>query len=895
MRAIRGRTNEIDRDAQRQPRRSGRRLRALLCVAGIVGGGLSTINAVPAYAVNYCGLPELTQNVFGPGGAGEGLWTNPLFWSNHHLPTAGDTNVCIPGGTVAIVDSSVSLLGSAVSYVTTLRIEGTIRVQGGAHVLSNGVYGGTEMVNGGVIQVLGNSRLDLNPDQNGDHPFQNIGSLVGGGQIQVQAGSSLYLQRPLLNNGTIDVTGGGKVVVNYGNQTVDSYSGTGSIIGGPMTLIAGAVNPTGGGQLAIRAMQNGGIRGTLGANQSVDVVCDSASSGISMFGDVVNNGVIRLLPPVAGACSATLFMNPQTGGSSLTNNGTFVVGDANQLKGYGYYGTSTYQPGLFTNGPTGTVTLNDLWNDVGTTTNNGTWTVAPTGTFLYSGALFTNNGTFTNNHGCDAVKLANNGVLDLVKSCATRSNSTLGSSSTLRLHASSTGITKITGGNQTSPIAGTLDVVTDAANAPAVGTSSDILETAATGTFANVTSSTAGYTYGATYPANARPQVKLLSYTAVAPISALNPARLLDTRPDGATVDGQGQAAGLQGAGSSIEVAVAGRGGVPADASAAVLNVTVTEAQAPGFVTVWPCGSTRPKASSLNFVGGSTVANGVISKIGTGGKVCLYVSNATHVLADVAGFFSAAAPYVPLVPARLLDTRSDGQTVDGQGQAGGIAALGSVTQVQITGRASVPGDAAAAVLNVTVTEATGPGFITVFPCGAATPKASNLNFVAGSTVPNNVITKIGDGGKVCLFASQATHLIVDIGGYFKAGSAFKPLVPARLLDTRDGQQTVDGQGQGAGLQPAGAVVEVTVAGRAGVTTGATAAVLNITVTEAQGPGFVTVWPCGSDRPKASSLNFVAGSTVPNGVIAKVGAGGKVCLFASNGTHLITDVAGFFTG
>jgi hypothetical protein len=86
-----------------------------------------------------------------------------------------------------------------------------------------------------------------------------------------------------------------------------------------------------------------------------------------------------------------------------------------------------------------------------------------------------------------------------------------------------------------------------------------------------------------------------------------------------------------------------------------------------------------------------------------------------------------------------------------------------------------------------------------------------------------------------------------------------------------------------------------VAGRAGVPVGALAAVLNVTVTEAQGAGFVTVFPCGSVRPVASSLNYGVGSTIPNGVIAKLGDGGKVCLFVSNGTHLIADVTGYFPG
>ena len=150
------------------------------------------------------------------------------------------------------------------------------------------------------------------------------------------------------------------------------------------------------------------------------------------------------------------------------------------------------------------------------------------------------------------------------------------------------------------------------------------------------------------------------------------------------------------------------------------------------------------------------------------------------------------------------------------------------------------------------------------------------------------------GGKVCLFISNATHLVADVSGYFQPTTAFQAIVPNRMLDTRPDGVTIDGVGRGAGLAARGSVTEVQVNGRAGIPSGATAVVLNVTVTEAQGAGFVTVWPCGTPRPNASSLNYVAGSTVPNGVIAKVGVNGKVCLFASNGTHLISDVAGYFT-
>ena len=99
------------------------------------------------------------------------------------------------------------------------------------------------------------------------------------------------------------------------------------------------------------------------------------------------------------------------------------------------------------------------------------------------------------------------------------------------------------------------------------------------------------------------------------------------------------------------------------------------------------------------------------------------------------------------------------------------------------------------MLNVTVTEPEAGGFVTVYPCGVERPNASNLNYSAGTTIPNAVTVQLGAGGKVCVFTLATTHLIVDINGYQPNGSSFGPLAPARLLDTRsgDGIATVDGQ------------------------------------------------------------------------------------------------------
>ena len=364
------------------------------------------------------------------------------------------------------------------------------------------------------------------------------------------------------------------------------------------------------------------------------------------------------------------------------------------------------------------------------------------------------------------------------------------------------------------------------------------------------------------------------------------------------TVDGLFEGVGVRRAGAVTELAVAGRGGVAADASAVALTVTVTEPDRGGFVTVYPCGSERPLASSVNFQRRSTVANTTISGVGEGGQVCLFSSVDTHLVVDVGGYFPAVSSFVSLVPARLLESRAgDGlATVDGLFEGVGVRRAGAVTELAVAGRGGVAADASAVVLTVTVTEPDRGGFVTVFPCGSERPLASSVNFSRRSTVANTTIAGVGEGGQVCLFSSVDTHLVVDVGGYFPAVSSFVSLVPSRLLESRsgDGLVTADGLFEGVGVRRAGAVTELAVAGRGGVAADASAVVLTVTVTEPDRGGFVTVFPCGSPRPLASNVNFDDGATVANTVIAGTGNGGHVCLFSTTDTQLVVDVGGYFS-
>lgn len=252
--------------------------------------------------------------------------------------------------------------------------------------------------------------------------------------------------------------------------------------------------------------------------------------------------------------------------------------------------------------------------------------------------------------------------------------------------------------------------------------------------------------------------------------------------------------------------------------------------------------------------------------------------------------------FASLVPARVLDTRSGQATVDGLYNGTGALAGGAELDLAVSGRGGVPASGAGAVvLNVTATNPTRIGYLTVWPAGSSRPLASNLNFVPGQTVPNLVIAKVGVGGKVALFNSAgSTDFVADVGGWFPFTSGLTPLVPARLLDTRAGQATVDGLFNGTGALAAGGELDLAVAGRGKVpAAGADAVVLNVTATGSGGPGFVTAWPAGAARPLASNLNLTAGTTVANLVVAKLGSGGKVALYSANSTDLIADVVGWF--
>jgi hypothetical protein len=334
-------------------------------------------------------------------------------------------------------------------------------------------------------------------------------------------------------------------------------------------------------------------------------------------------------------------------------------------------------------------------------------------------------------------------------------------------------------------------------------------------------------------------------------------------------------------AGSVVKVQVAGVAGVPSTATSAVLNLTAVNSEGFGFVTAYACDKAQPTASSFNPRPGEITSNLVSAPLAADGSVCLFTSLSTDLIADLAGFHPAGSSYVGVNAERMLDTRT------GTKPAGGQTLTLKVTG---TGTANVPADAKAVFLNVTTINAVGNGFITVYPCGSAQPLASSANTQVGQVRANLVAAKVGTGGNVCIYTQGTTDIIVDLQGYEPVTSNYVPLVPERVLDSRPASQVGY-----SGLKPTGGQtleVKVTGFGTAQIPATAASVLLNLTAVDPDGPGWATVYPCGSPRPDTSNINFQAGA-ISNLVSAKVGDGGRVCIYTQNSVHLVADVDGYY--
>ena len=263
----------------------------------------------------------------------------------------------------------------------------------------------------------------------------------------------------------------------------------------------------------------------------------------------------------------------------------------------------------------------------------------------------------------------------------------------------------------------------------------------------------------------------------------LAPQRITDTRPN----SGYPNAGDTLGPGSTLDIQVAGQGGIPsAGVAAAVLNVTVTSTSATSFLAVYPGSETEPGTSSLNWAAGGTVANRVVVPVDSSGQITVFNAFGTvNVVIDSSGYFTAgtsvlasASLFYPLSPTRLLDTREDGSQLQ----------PGSYLGEQFAATGGISPQATAVLANLTTTDTSAPGYFTIAPQESA-PATSDLNWARGATVANLDIAALSANGDFYLYNARGTaDAVIDVFGYFvpasgNGASAPQPCSSASMSST----------------------------------------------------------------------------------------------------------------
>jgi uncharacterized repeat protein (TIGR03803 family) len=319
------------------------------------------------------------------------------------------------------------------------------------------------------------------------------------------------------------------------------------------------------------------------------------------------------------------------------------------------------------------------------------------------------------------------------------------------------------------------------------------------------------------------------------------------------------------------------------------LNVTLVPVNgAPvSYLTIWPSGKNKPLVSTMNSLDGRIKANAAIVPAGASGAVNVYVTNTTNVVLDIDGYFApptgSTLAFYPLTPCRVLDTRK------GNGPLGGPFLNGGQERdfPVLESDCQIPSSAQAYSMNFTVVPYSGQplGYLTVWPQGSPKPVVSTLNNLTATIVANAAIVPAGTGGGIATYPDQNTQLVADIDGYFAAagqgGLSLYPVVPCRVIDTRQGNGAFTGE------------LTVNVVGSlCAPPSNAQGYVFNATVVPLGSLGYLTLWPDSEHQPVVSTLNAIDGAVTSNMAIVP-NINGSTDAFASGITQLILDISSYF--
>jgi len=214
---------------------------------------------------------------------------------------------------------------------------------------------------------------------------------------------------------------------------------------------------------------------------------------------------------------------------------------------------------------------------------------------------------------------------------------------------------------------------------------------------------------------------------------------------------------------------VAGPGlAAPAGATSVSLNVTVDQPVGPGFLRVYPCGSTAgSEISNVNYAAHDSRPNSVVVPVDEAGRICLSSLVETDVVVDYTGYFSdeLGLDFLPLDPIRMFDSRSSLKELN-KVTKGARVGSGQVVKVKIAGTRGIPDEATAVSINLTATEAMAGSFLTAYPCGDR-PTTSTVNiFPAQTAAANGAMVKLSGSGELCVYTLSPVHVIVDINGVY---------------------------------------------------------------------------------------------------------------------------------
>jgi hypothetical protein len=336
-------------------------------------------------------------------------------------------------------------------------------------------------------------------------------------------------------------------------------------------------------------------------------------------------------------------------------------------------------------------------------------------------------------------------------------------------------------------------------------------------------------------------------------------------------------------AGETRMVSLTVNGTVPRDATAVVANITTTGSTGSGFLQAWGYGAPQPGTSILNFNVGADQASTTTIMLGTCGFANISSSGNTDIIIDIFGYFGGTPGTGVRLgtlasPTRICDTRG--------GLCGGPLAAGAPRLVQVAGANGVPSNAAAVVLNVTATGASGAGFFAIDDSGSA--QTSILNFSANADVPNLAISKLNSSGQAFITTSTTKHVIVDVVGWFSSTNTLNyfPIEPVRLASAAS-------TGPGATLAVASRNVG---SGASYIPSSAQAVFSNHTANVLSGSAFtfLTVYPGGTALPNTSNVNVPNSAAYSNHAVARIGTNNAVNTTNAFGTVAIFyDVEGYF--